>query len=364
MKRFKFPLAAASVFLITLFFPGSGQAFHEGGDNYCQGCHDSKSRGVGTGTLMIKGSDPSSTCLECHAERGAFYNIFSREGSSYTPGGDFYWLRKNFARNQGNQYYLSTGDSHGHNIVAMDYGLNPDGRLSTAPGGTYNSHTLGCNSCHDPHAKLNSSYRLLAGMGYEGGSESSGTIFVYDAPVASAPSQDWTETDSNHPAYGSGMSEWCTNCHTDMLDRGAAMGGISHQSGNHAKLSRAMVSIYNSYVKSGDLSGSQANAYLALVALELGTTDDLVLNPANTSGPDSAGNANVMCLTCHRSHASAFQSMGRWDFKATFISESTPQAGDAGASGSDVVNSYYGRDMAADFGPYQRQLCNKCHALD
>jgi hypothetical protein len=29
-----------------------------------------------------------------------------------------------------------------------------------------------------------------------------------------------------------------------------------------------------------------------------------------------------------------------------------------------VLNSYYGRDMAADFGKYQRQFCNKCHLMD
>ncbi len=38
--------------------------------------------------------------------------------------------------------------------------------------------------------------------------------------------------------------------------------------------------------------------------------------------------------------------------------------GDGGVTANDVLNSYYGRDMAADFGKYQRQLCNKCHLMD
>jgi len=364
MKKIVSALFAATLLLAVLFLPGSVYAFHEGGDNYCQGCHDSKARGVGTRPLMLKGSDPSSTCLYCHAENGVYYNILSRTGSSYTPGGDFYWLQKTFIRNQGSHYSQSPGDSHGHNITALDYGLSPDGRLSVAPGGAYSSSALGCNSCHDPHAKRNSSYRLLAGAGYAGGSQSAGTVFASDAPVAAAPTGNWEETDSNHPAYGSGMSEWCTNCHSDMLNRGAAMGGTSHPSGRNARLSKGMISSYNSYIKSGDLSGSQTSAYLALVPFEQGTTDEFSLDPSSTSGPDAAGNPNVMCLTCHRAHASAFQGMGRWDFRTTFMSESTPEVGDSGASATDVVNSYYGRNITAQFGPYQRQLCNKCHVSD
>jgi hypothetical protein len=56
--------------------------------------------------------------------------------------------------------------------------------------------------------------------------------------------------------------------------------------------------------------------------------------------------------------------MGRWDFGTTFIADSHPKAGDGGASGIDVVNSYYGRDMISEFGEKQRQLCNKCHRKD
>ncbi|MDW7710819.1 MAG: hypothetical protein SCH98_10115 [Deferrisomatales bacterium] len=72
----------------------------------------------------------------------------------------------------------------------------------------------------------------------------------------------------------------------------------------------------------------------------------------------------MMCLTCHRAHASAFTSAGRWDFKATFLAESHPREGDSGATGTDALHSYYGRDLIAELGPYQRSLCNKCHVKD
>ena len=75
-------------------------------------------------------------------------------------------------------------------------------------------------------------------------------------------------------------------------------------------------------MKTGDITGTQANAYLALVPFELGTADIWSLDPSSTSGPDYG--ANVMCLTCHRAHASAFQDSCRWDYGTTFIADSHP----------------------------------------
>jgi hypothetical protein len=137
-----------------------------------------------------------------------------------------------------------------------------------------------------------------------------------------------------------------------------------HPAGTSALLSGAMMANYNAYRRTGDFSGTAGTAYLALVPFEEGTTDLSRLDPSGTSGPGTSGPAQVMCLTCHRAHASAFPNIGRWDFSATFLAASHPRAGDSGLTGSDVLHSYYGRDMAAEFGSYQRQLCNKCHVRD
>lgn len=381
---------------ITLLLPNVLYAFHEGGVGYCEGCHDLHSplqvRGDGTndgensgfGVYMLKGRDPSSTCLICHAEEHAFYNIFSKDGSQYMPGGDFYWLKKTFTSIVDGAVNISEGDTHGHNVNAADYGLSEDRLLDSAPGGVYSSFAMGCNSCHDSHGTISGNakngkaisgsgsygrlalqgtitgnYRLLGGLGYNGGSKSSAVSFAYPAPVAVANAVNWTETDSNHPAYGSGMSEWCANCHNDMLS-----GSGKHPAGDNARLSASVIANYNAYLKTGDSRGMQAISYLSLVPFELGTDNKSMLNPSSSSGPDSSGKANVMCLTCHRAHASAFPFIGRWDFKATFIADSHPKSGDSGVTGSDVLNSYYGRNMTLQFGPYQRQLCNKCHMQD
>lgn len=372
--------------LFAFALSGVIYAFHEGGADFCDGCHvadeyqNSQPQGAYErgGPYRIKGLDSSSTCLRCHAERDKFYNVLSNDGSGYSPGGDFYWLKRTFSWSKDGKMYQSSGDNHGHNIVAVEYGLNGDRKLSSAPGGSYSAAALGCTSCHDPHgmtANENdtgeisdfdssgknpaveitlSNFRLLRGVGYSGGTRIGETTFRYPAPIAVADSDNWAETDSNHTAYGSGMSEWCSNCHTEFSN-----GDNRHPAGNGAILGSTIVSNYNSYVKTGDLTGTQDTAYLALVPFELGTTDSMLLDPSSTSGPD-AGQGNVMCLTCHRVHASAFQDIGRWDFGATFIADSHPQPGDGAAFG----NSYYGRDMDGEFGTRQRQLCNKCHLLD
>jgi len=84
-----------------------------------------------------------------------------------------------------------------------------------------------------------------------------------------------------------------------------------------------------------------------------------LLDPNSTQGPDV--NSNVMCLSCHRAHASAFPNSGRWDFTATLLVDSHPAVGDVGATTIDVYNSYYGRDIASEFGAGQGQFCEKCH---
>ena len=330
--------------------------------------------------FRLIGADPSSTCLRCHAEKGQIYNVLSKDGSAYTPGGDFYWLKRTFTWTADGKTQESGADNHGHNVIAAEYGLRPDSTLASAPGGQYSASALGCNSCHDPHGKrryirnygnsafgsyderlpdepTEDNYMLLGGVDYKGGSRSGGIRFRHPAPFAAAPSDNRTETDSNHTAYGSGMSEWCSNCHPNFLN-----GGKMHPSGERGNMTGPIASNYNSYIKTGDLTGTQESAYLALVPFESGTRDKNLLDPSSTSGPD--GSSNVMCLTCHRAHASAFRDIGRWDFSATFIADSHPRPGDGGATGSDALNSYYGRNMVDEFGESQRSLCNKCHVMD
>ncbi len=104
--------------------------------------------------------------------------------------------------------------------------------------------------------------------------------------------------------------------------------------------------------------------YSALVPFERQETDKTTLKDAiiSTAGPDAAD--NVMCLTCHRAHASAFNNGTRWDMEHELLAEGWPTAVNLIAMGAIANADYYGRDITAEFSAFQRSLCNKCHVKD
>ncbi|MBA4366943.1 MAG: cytochrome C, partial [Desulfobacterium sp.] len=213
MKVMKFNIIALAAILATFGIRGTAQALHDGGVARCEACHTMHNSlggqsmaGVnGVGGSLTKGSDQSSTCLNCHNGGGNGYHVNSTDGSNFTGGGDFYWLSKTFTWVSRGTTVSSMGDEHGHNIVAADYGRTVDATLTVAPGGTYNAGSLGCTSCHDPHGNKNSggaitasgsygadpttavvgNYRLLGDTGYAAGS---GVTFTNGVPVARAHS--------------------------------------------------------------------------------------------------------------------------------------------------------------------------------
>jgi len=397
MALLKFSFILVNVFFLT--FGGvskslGAESFHAGGVGPCDGCHtmhnssDDLPGGGGAFPQLLQSADPSSICLNCHAGLGGpdSPSVFSPDGSAMTPGGDFYWLTKDYSWSVGS----SPGSSHGHNVVARDFGLDQDPVLSQAPGGTYQAAALGCTSCHDPHGKvqggtgngrgpvsdsgsygfvpaggtITGNYRLLGDSRYEGGKTTQGFAFTNDAPIARQNNlAKYGESGTSHVDYGTGMSEWCGNCHNTMLNSEHRVGGtgFEHPSGNSEKLPPEMIANYNAYIRTGDLSGSAATAYLQFVPFERGMTEPTSLEPTSSSGPGT--NSNVMCLTCHRAHASAFRAIGRWDFDAVLLQDSHPQTGDEGVAGNDVLYSYYDRDIGTEFGSGQGPFCEKCHGL-
>lgn len=354
-----------TVTLIATFalWAGAAMAFHDGGVAECAGCHTMHNsqdgvevdtgNPIGNEYLLIDGS-PSDTCLSCHAGYGQFEN-----GTGYGPGGDFYWLTKTYSWTAHGHDSFSTGDSHGHNIVAPGAGIAIDATLTTAPGGTFQSQYLGCTSCHDPHGNQN--FRILYGNGdgpkYDGGRFS----FSAAAPVAKGNSRNTNvgsgdETNVKHTVYKSGMSQWCANCHTNF--HAANTTNFVHPTGEG--MGSSIAAAYNAYVSSDDLTGGlAATSYFGLVPFEAVNVDLGAIDSTNyTQGP--TGVDQVMCLTCHRAHASAFPDAGRWDFTETFLADSHPVLTDNGATADDVTNKYYQYTFVQN----QRSLCNKCHTKD
>jgi hypothetical protein len=168
-------------------------------------------------------------------------------------------------------------------------------------------------------------------------------IFTYTTPAPDAEGVALTgptsgpETNVNHTAYHAGMSAWCSNCHADMHQST----DFFHPSGENLGIINAN---YNTYVASGN-HGGNPNPYLAAVPFEDPGT--AVNSDATLAGVTS----KVMCLTCHRSHASSGPYSGRWDFNVTFLEE------DGVVSGSYKIPNPTGVLE-------QRSMCNKCHLQD
>ena len=436
MKLIKVSFIIAVAVLALVGISTTSYAFHDGGTAYCEGCHtmhnsfQSTSMIVAGGaanplasnTYLLKGADQSSTCLFCHGKGNTLssYHISTQSIVSVgnqpagipqqmTPAGDFSWVKINY-KTVGSTG-TGTGERHGHNIIASDYSYVADATNTKAPGATttYLASGLNCISCHDPHsdARRDSTgaivhrnptgtfptikgsgsygaavtgpnyavgvYRFLGGTGYAPKSNPS-LPFTAEAPLAVVPStyNRGESTAETHVAYGSGMSEWCANCHNSMLSQSYVSGTPGHPHPAGAIISNATIlSNYNAYVKSGDMSGTQG--YTSLVPVEEGaaaTYASLASDATNTPGigyTTAQAGAVVMCLSCHRAHATAFDSMIRWYNSDTFITEDAAYFTSANGSAPNTVaqaqKAYYDRP-ASKFADFQRVLCNKCHAKD
>lgn len=425
-------IAALNLGMATLV-TAAPEPFHNGSIGNCEGCHqtltgnvaDSRSASFSPGStgFMLKGSDASSTCLFCHeAPVGILlpqeYYVATNAATlapgsapnQLTPGGDFGWLKKDYCwpesdQGSGRGTACSLGERHGHNIIAKDFAYYGDSRNVSAPGGTFRSRDLSCTSCHDPHGDYKrfpdgvasapdikaagsgsytnspdttsgmpvGTYRLLAGKGYT--PKGADTTFKFDPPVALAPPsynrrESFTET---RVAYGSGMSEWCKNCHPQ-IHGNRGIEALAHPSGEGVRLSQSMIMNYDAYISSGNMNGSTSTAYSSLTPFEMGTNDYAELKKtANSNGSNKTGpgtNAQVMCLSCHRAHASGWDSMMRWDAASTYIvvngnypgiDNSSAGKYAHGRTSQEIMKAFYGRP-ASKFSEYQRSLCKKCHS--
>ena len=386
-----------------------------------------------SGPYLLKAQDQSGACLNCHGAGTTLssYHI-STEGvlpyenatipAQITPGGDFSWLKKTMTVTIRGSTFEVDGDRHGHNIVAVDFGYSPDKVLSAAPGGSYPAASLACSSCHDPHGRTrrfadgsyattglpirnsgsyNSSldpiagvyavgaYRILGGANYSPKS-TPGYPFANQVPDASAPSSynraETSQAGQTFVAYGQGMSEWCANCHGTLLMNSytSGMSGLRHPAGNDANLPSFIVTNYNAYVTSGIMTNVDVNAaYSTLTPFEIGSNDyttaatGLKARSGLTGAVDRSANAanNVACVSCHRVHASAFESMLRFFYLnefstlgdaagvASYDPSTTENKINYGFSAAAQQQAYNGRP-ASMFGPYARKACNKCHAKD
>jgi len=424
MRILRLAAVALAVMAIAAF-AGSAYAFHSGGVAECGGCHSMHSPVAG-GTFLLVGTDQASACLTCHQRAGdtgpSSYHISTADVDMPAgvaplqrgPGGDFGWIKKDYSFTVRGTTTNEDGDTHGHNIVAIDFGYAPDGTNTSAPGGTFPASQLSCNSCHDNHGQYRrlstgavsktggpiyasgsyynttngiganeptateavGVYRLLAGAGYT----KDGVTFN-GVPAAKVPSTyNRTEaTTQTRASYGNSTAaghvswgNWCGTCHPDM-----------HSTGNYVHpvdrdLTSAISTIYGQYVMTGDMTGSPASSFTSLVPFVKNSGDYAgvlaplaVNNDTQLGGPASTD--QVACLSCHRAHASGWEYSLRWNMEGEFITyngsypgtDTTPTVPQfaRGRLAAETQAAYYDRPVTK-FATYQRVLCNKCHAKD
>jgi hypothetical protein len=348
----KVTLVVALAVGLTVAFAPKAQAFHDDGVAHCNGCHTMHNSELGaldgfdnSGTALLKGESASDVCLACHGRPSASYSVFTGTADPTAPqkagkgagGGDFVFLLEDNL-NDGHRGASSPilGERGGHNVYSPAKGLDYDTTLNEAPGGTYDKEDLGCSSCHEPHG--GKQFRFLH---YGANPKTSPGDFALVAEVvADETSVFSTESNANHTGYQSGMADFCSACHGDFHSEDS--GRLVHPT---RTVGSTIATNYNDY--DGTDQPASATPYLADVPVEFAA------NATSHTG-NIDGTAKVMCLTCHRAHATSGPAAGRWDFNITLWNE------DGVESGSFAIPNPY----AATAGDHQRSLCNKCHVQD
>jgi predicted CXXCH cytochrome family protein len=316
----------------------------------CSNCHTMhNSQGGRSVAKDFDGSSFSSTdtpkenlliysCLGCHSatDGSTWQDSATKAPIVFNTIAPTYNTAKGLAG--GNFFWVIADDTTGHNI------LSSDAYLSVAPGavafttcGTNSCHAnldrvvsgtgsgldgkQGCEKCHlDPKHHANDHdymvgglvtsaeqgwYRFLSGheagvgLGVEGYEDAD-----WQKTFASNDHNEYlgNQVSGSYGFYGLGdtVTAFCTGCHGDFHGRqGSQSPWLRHPSD-------AILPI----------SGEYANytTYDPLVPVARPFLD--VPNSTVTPGADM-----VMCLSCHRAHASPFFKMMRWDYKSSTLSE-------------------------------------------
>jgi len=202
------------------------------------------------------------------------------------------------------------------------------------------------------------------------------------------------------------ISLWCATCHKSYYKTTSSAQGTTQATAGEmhptdyslsatANIITGMTEAanYNAYVGTGVMTATATNSYNSLVPFASTASSFETLSPLASVGTAVTGtyayggNAGqgpqsgdtVVCLSCHRAHASAWQHMLRWNNEYQFITQngwptSLTSSATLGYATNVITAAYYGRTAntttttgtvsATNFGVYQRSLCNKCHAWD
>ncbi len=221
----------------------------------------------------------------------------------------------------GNYYYVKSDDSKGHNIAGI---TPPDAVLGLIPpGGAAMTSQLRCageSGCHGDRSAGNA-YTALKGAHHADDSggvngSSAGLSYRFLNGVLGREDADWEQdnTNTSHNEYKGStalspdtISYLCSRCHGDFH----AWAGGASEVGTSSPWLRHPTDI--ALKGSGEYANYTTYSMTAPVA-----------RPGPGNVPDTTrvrpGTDIVMCLSCHRAHASPYYKILRWDYRSSTLS--------------------------------------------
>ena len=310
----------------TMHNSQNGSAVESGGPykaltkGNCVGCHTGTNDGSNSIPYVLQTSAPT-------------YNF---DGTKTTlAGGSFYWV------------YSSGGatDTKGHNVSGI---ASADGNIGQTPpgfnttytangtiGSTWASNQLTCAGtygCHGGHTSSDD-FTDISGAHHADDSTIDGSTvgksFRFLKGIKGTEDSDWeyTTSTSDHNGYyasdynktGSSMDSasinyLCAECHGDFhlnanVDSAAGNEGPWLRHPTDYDMNNASSGEYGSYPNASKFTSvSAAGDYF--VDVPVGNTGGTV----KSSVMAAAGDAVVLCVSCHRAHGSPYADLLRWDY--------------------------------------------------
>jgi hypothetical protein len=360
IKRNKIYILSCFFFVSIVFISSSVCAKLTGSCSDCHTMHNSQnaaSMNLGKTFGIASGA---GECLDCHAANravllrmdclGCHAQDTSGASNIVDPGGlNMPQIAHNAATDLsgGNySYVINNDDTCGHNVHGFGDAVQTDTVLgNTPPGydssfdpssGGYQDNTAGqimCagqNGCHGnrnevsqikairgTHHADDTILKFGAGFTETGQGATAGTSYRYLYKVHGAEDSDWEATSStDHNEYKGGtshstsqnwgtidtISEFCAECHGDYH----SSSGI----GTSSPWLRHPTDV--TFPTTGEYTGYTTYSDIAPVARQTIANGTMQASATVTTG---SGGDIVMCLSCHRAHASEWPKIMRWNYQ-------------------------------------------------
>ncbi len=346
MKKSYVKMLAVGFAMAFCALAGNAEAKVSGVCSDCHTMHNSQ----GGATDPMNDATPDGAlckgdCVGCHSDatatqtKGASNNIpvvYTTAGApaNYLAGGNFYWTM--------------TSSPKGHNVksiagMPVDLATPPGWRANIAPAGgtavpdSWGAGQLTCAGtygCHGDHAAGLDDYKAVTGGHHGDDSTMDGSTMAksyrFLLGITGKEDPDWEKTTgaNNHNIYKgvarnddadgatvtSTISYLCAECHSNFH------GGADLLAANDTWNTAETASPWLRHPSDFDLNkarqvagGDDYDGYTYSVDVPVATTNPATATDATLTGA-AAGQAIVMCLSCHRAHGSQYNDILRWDY--------------------------------------------------